>query len=153
MNKANIEKLLEKKFSSLERKFAFKKIESEHYEDGLIITYQNPTTEVLLNYQIGEFPWIMIADIKNPKKDRVSLDWLLVELGEREAPTTDDAFFPEKMAESQLEAELEKKKEQLLSFGIEMLKGDFALLPKLQERANDYLAECKKFANRHKISA
>ncbi len=153
MNKVNIEQLLEKKFSSLERKFAFKKIKTEYDQGCVIVTYQNFTTEVLLNYEAGEFPWVIIADIKNPQKDRTSLDWLLVELGEREAPTTDDAFFPEKMDESQLESELEKKKDQLIKFGEDMLKGDFSLLPKLQERADAYLAECKKFANRHKISA
>jgi hypothetical protein len=104
----------------------------------------------VLNYEQGEFPWITIADINNPKTARASLDWLLVELGEREAPTTDDAFMPPKMDEAFLEDELQKKSDELLRFGADFLNGDFTLLPNLQERADDYLVECKKFAGRYK---
>ena len=93
---------------------------------------------------------MIIADIKNPETDKASLDWLLVELGERNPPTVDEAFFPAKMDEGQLEAELKKKNEQLLKFGTDFLKGNFTLMPNLITRADEYLAECKKFADRHK---
>ncbi len=151
MKKANFERLIAKTFLSLETKFGFKKISTEYHSGGVIVTYQNPTTEVILNYEIGEYPWVTIANINNPKTDRASLDWLLVELGEREAPTTDEAFMPLRMDDAHLEAELEKKKVQLLKFGADMLKGDFTLLPNLQERAEDYLEECKRFAKRHNV--
>lgn len=150
MKKANFERLIAKTFLSLETKFGFKKTNTEYHSGGVIVTFQNKTTEVILNYEIGEFPWVTIADINNPETDRASLDWLLVELGEREAPTTDEAFMPIRMDDAHLEAELKKKKEQLLQFGAELLRGDFTLLPNLQERANSYLAECRKFANRHR---
>jgi len=151
MKKANFERLIAKTFLSLETKFGFKKISTEYHSGGVIVTYQNPTTEVILNYEIGEYPWVTIANINNPKTDRASLDWLLVELGEREAPTTDEAFMPLRMDDAHLEAELENKKVQLLKFGADMLKGDFTLLPNLQERAEDYLEECKRFAKRHNV--
>jgi len=150
MKKANFERLIAKTFLSLETKYGFKKTKTDYHSGGVIVTFQNPTTEVILNYEIGEYPWVTIADINNPETDRISLDWLLVELGEREAPTTDEAFMPLRMDDSHLEIELTKKKEQLLNFGTDFLKGDFSLLPNLQQRADDYLAECKKFANRHK---
>ncbi len=150
MKKANFERLISKTFLSLETKFGFKKTQTDYHSGGVIVTFQNPTTEVILNYEIGEFPWVTIADINNPETERTSLDWLLVELGERETPTTDEAFMPLRMDDAQLEAELTKKKEQLLRFGADLLKGDFSLLPNLQKRADDYLAECKRFANRHK---
>jgi len=114
MKKANFERLIAKTFLSLETKFGFKKISTEYHSGGVIVIFQNPTTEVILNYEIGEYPWVTIADINNPKTDRASLDWLLVELGEREEPTTDEAFRPLRMDDVHLEAELEKRKEQLL---------------------------------------
>ncbi|MCP4138881.1 MAG: hypothetical protein GY755_01065 [Chloroflexi bacterium] len=151
MKKANFERLIAKTFLSLETKFGFKKTNTAYHSGGVIVTFQNPSTEVIVNYEIGEYPWVTIADIKNPKTDRTSLDWLLVELGEREEPTTDEAFMPLRMDDAHLEAELEKKKVQLLKFGADLLNGDFTLLPKLQERAEDYLNECKRFAKRHNV--
>ena len=150
MKKAKFERLISKTFLSLETKFKFKKTNTNYHSGGVIVTFQNPTTEVILNYEIGEYPWVTIADINNPEKDRTSLDWLLVELEEREPPTTDEAFMPLRMDDTHLEVELEKRKEQLLKFGGDLLNGDFSLLPNLQKRADDYLIECKSFAGRYK---
>ncbi len=150
MKKSEFDRLVQKSFVSLESKYKFKKTDTAFHTGGVVVTFQNPTTEICLNYEIGAFPWITIADINNPKEERASLDWLLVELGEREAPTTDEAFFPPKMEEEQLGVELQKKSAQLIQFGSEMLNGDFSLLPKLKTRAENYLAECKKIADRYK---
>jgi len=103
MKKANFERLINKTFSRLETKFGFKKVKTNYHSGGAEVTFQNKTTEVILNYEIGEYPWVTIADINNPETERTSLDWLLVELGEREAPTTDEAFFPLRMDDTQLE--------------------------------------------------
>ena len=153
MRISEFDRIVDKTFWDLENKHDFIKIETSYYKGGVTVIYQNPTTEVILNYEIGTFPWITIADIKNPETDRVSLDWLLVELGEKKPPTPDEAFFPAKMDEGQLESELQKKCDQLLKFGVEFIKGDFTLLPDLQKRAEDYLIECKKFADRQNIKS
>ena len=150
MKKANFERLIRKTFLSLETKFGFKKTNTNYYSGGVSVTFQNPTTEVVLIYEIGEFPWVTIADINNPETERVSLDWLLVELGEREEPTTDESFMPLRMDDAHLEMELTKKKVELLNFGADLLKGNFAIFPALQKRADDYLEECRRFANRHR---
>ena len=152
MKKSEFGRAVKKSFIALENKYGFKRTAANFHEGGVIVTYQNETTEICLNYEIGEYPWITIADIQNPKEDRVSLDWLLVELGEREAPTTNDAFFPPKMDNSQLDDELQKQSAQLMQFGSEMLNGDFSTLPKLKGRANTYLAECRKIAERYKAA-
>lgn len=148
MKKSEFERIVSKTFWGLEAKHGFKKVETVYHRGGVAVRFQNHTTEVILNYEIGAFPWVTIADINNPETDRSSLDWLLVELGQKKSPTTDEAFFPAKMDEGQLEVTLQQKSDQLLSFGRDFLKGDFTLLPKLQKRAEDYLAECKKFADR-----
>jgi len=153
MRKSEFERIVDKTFWGLEAKYGFKKTETAYHRGGVIVRFQNPTTEVVLNYEIGALPWVTIADINNPETDKSSLDWLLVELGEKKSPTTDEAFFPANMDEGQLEAELQKKSDQLLSFGADFIKGDFTLLPKLQKRAEDYLAECKKFADRQNIKS
>lgn len=150
MKKSEFDQLIQRSFSTLESKYKFKKTDTAFHSGGVIVTFQNPTTEVCLNYEIGSLPWITIGNIANPSKDRASLDWLLVELGEREAPTTDEAFFPTKMEESELEAELHKKNEQLLRFGADLLNGNFSILPRLKTRAESYLAECEKIAERYK---
>ncbi len=150
MKKSEFDRLVQKSFVSLESKYKFKKTDTAFHTGGVVVTFQNPTTEICLNYEIGAFPWITIADINNPKEERASLDWLLVELGEREAPTTDEAFFPPKMEEEELEAEIQRKSAQLIRFGEDLLKGDFTLMPKLKERAENYLTECKKIADRYK---
>ncbi|MBT3338518.1 MAG: hypothetical protein HN855_14640 [Anaerolineae bacterium] len=150
MKKSEFDRIVQKSFVTLESKYKFKKTDTAFHTGGVIVTFQNPTTEVCLNYEISALPWITIADINNPEEERVSLDWLLVELGERDDPTTDEAFFPPKMEEEELEAEIHKKSEQLLRFGTDLLKGDFTLMPKLKERSETYLAECKKIADRYK---
>lgn len=150
MKKSEFSRVARKSFLTLENKYRFKKTAVDFHQGGVIVTYQNETTEVCLNYEIGEYPWITIGDIHNPKEDRTSLDWLLVELGERDAPTTDDAFSPPEMDDNQLDEELQKQSAQLVQFGGEMLNGDFSLLPKLKTRAENYLAECRKIAERYK---
>ena len=150
MKKSEFTRLVETVFLPLEKKFKFKKTASDFHANGVTITFQNATTEVCLNYEIGDYPWLTIGNISNPKEDRASLDWLLVELGELEAPTTDAAFFPPEMEDDQLEPELRKKSEQLILFAEDMLNGDFSVLPKLKTRADNYLAECKKIADRYK---
>lgn len=151
MRKSEFERIVDKTFWGLENKHDFKKTETSYHTGGVTVRFQNPTTEVILNYEIGAFPWVTIADINNPETDRSSLDWLLVELGEAKSPTTDESFFPAKMDEGQLEAELQKRGDQLLKYGTDFIKGDFTLLPKLQKRAEDYLVECKRFADRQNI--
>lgn len=149
MKKSYFAQLIHRNFIALEKDFNFKRTGTSFHEGGVVVTFQNPTTEVCLNYEIGEYPWITIADINNPKKDRISLDWLLVELGQRETPTTDEAFFPPSMEDDELEFELQKRSKQLTQFADQLLKGDFSTLPKLTARANAYLLECQKFAKRY----
>jgi hypothetical protein len=150
MKKSEFVRLVKKTFVPLESKYNLKKTDSDFYSGGVEVVFQNATTEVCLNYEIGSYPWITIGDIRNPEEDRTSLDWLLVELGEREPPTTDEAFFPPQMEDRELEVELTKKIRQLMTHGVDMLNGDFSILPRLKTRADDYLAECKKIANRYK---
>jgi hypothetical protein len=153
MRKSEFERIVNKTFWGLEAIHGFKNTETAYHRGGVIVRFQNPTTEVIVNYEIGAFPWLTIANINNSETDRASLDWLLVELGEKKSPTTEEAFFRAKMDEGQLEAELQRKSDQLLSFGTDFLKGDFTLLPNLQKRAEDYLAGCKKFADRQNIKS
>jgi hypothetical protein len=147
MRIAEFDRIVDKTFWGLVNKHDFIKTETSYYKGGVTVSYQNPTTEIILNYEIGSFPWITIADIKKPETDRVSLDWLLVDLGEKKHPSADEAFLPAKMDEGQLEDEVQKRVDQLLKFGTDFFSGDFTLLPDLQKRAEDYLSECKKFAS------
>ena len=73
MRKSEFERIVDKTFWGLENKHDFKKTETSYHTGGVTVRFQNPTTEVILNYEIGAFPWVTIADINNPETDRSSL--------------------------------------------------------------------------------
>ena len=54
------------------------------------------------------------------------------------------------MHESELEAVLQTKCQQLLQYGTGLLNGDFSIMPKLQERARKYALACERYAKIHK---
>ena len=153
MRKAEFIQTVEKTFWALESKYGFKKTATTFRTNDVIVTFQNATTSVVLNYEIGQMPWLTIADITDPENKHASLDWLLVELGQQKAPAVEEAFSTRALENDKLEAELQRQVQALLTFGADMLNGDFSILPKLQKRADNYLAECKKFAERHKVKA
>jgi hypothetical protein len=144
MKKSAFESMVEKAFLSLEARFGFKKIETKYEHRAVIVRFQNTTTEILLNYEIGNTPWLEISEVKHPK-NKSTLGWLLVELGVDKSPTPEQAFHPTPLNEKDLPAVLQKMAQQVLKYGGDLLKGDFTLIPKLQERAKNYDLECKHY--------
>jgi len=153
MKKSEFEKIIEKTFWGLETKFGFKKTETTFQSNSCLVRFQNTTTELVVNYEIGHTPWLGIGDISSLDDKKTTLEWLLVEQGIEKAPTPEAAFMPTKMEESKLEATLQNKNQQLLEFGTDLLKGDFTIMPKLQQRAGKYAKDCKRYINLHKIKA
>jgi hypothetical protein len=151
MKKSEFEKIINKTFWELETRYGFKKTETTFQPRGCLVKYQNRTTELALNYEIGHTPWLAIADIASPEEKQSTLEWLLVEQGIEEPPTVDAAFMPAKMDESKLETVLQSKNQQLQEFGADLLKGDFTILPRLQKRAGKYAQDCKRYVEIHKI--
>jgi hypothetical protein len=153
MKKSEFEKIIDKTFWGLETKYGFKKTETTFQPRSCLVRYQNTTTELAVNYEIGRVPWLAIADITNLEEKQSTLEWLLVEQGIEEPPTPEAAFIPTKMEESKLEIVLQSKNQQLQEFGSDLLKGDFTILPKLQKRAGKYIQDCKRYVNTHKIKS
>jgi hypothetical protein len=73
-----------------------------------------------------------------------------VERGIQKTPTPADAFQSTPLAEKDLEASLEKKNQQLIEYGVDLLKGDFSLMPALQKRAQKYALECDRYLASHR---
>lgn len=144
MKKSNFERMVEKAFWGLEAKHGFKKTETKFENRSVTVQFQNATTEILLNYEIGNVPWVEIIDLTHGEK-KTTLGWLLVEAGVDKAPMPEQAFHPTTLSEEELESTLQKMGQQLLDHGAELLKGDFSILPKLQERARKYAAECDRY--------
>ena len=144
MKKSVFERMVEKAFSGLEARYSFKKTETKFENRSVIVRYQNPTTEIIINYEIGTKPWLEISDVQNPG-NKSTLGWLLVETGVDKPPLPEQAFQPSTINESELEPLLQKMGQQLLDNGTALLKGDFALLPKLQVRAKKYALECDRY--------
>lgn len=153
MKKSEFEKIIDKTFWGLETKYGFKKTETTFQPHSCLIRYQNTTTELALNYEIGRVPWLAISDITNLEEKQSTLEWLLVERGIEKPPTPEAAFMPTKMEESKLETVLQSKNQQLQEFGADLLKGDFTILPRLQKRAGKYALDCKRYVDLHKIKS
>jgi hypothetical protein len=148
MKKSLFEGMVDRAFLDLEARNGFKKIETKYAEHSVAVRFQNPTTELLLNYEIGETPWLEISDLKNAE-NKSTLGWLLVEKGVDKAPTPAQAFQPTNLEDGDLEPALKKMGQQVREYGIDLLKGDFGILPKLKERARKYDQECKRYLSIH----
>jgi hypothetical protein len=144
MKKSIFERMVEKAFWGLEARYGFKKTETKFENRSVIVRYQNTTTEIILNYEIGNTPWLEISDLKNPL-NKSTLGWVLVEAGVDKTPLPEQAFHPTTLNEADLEPIIQKMSQQLLDHGVELLRGDFSIVPKLQERARKYALECDRY--------
>jgi len=144
IKKSMFESLVEKAFWGLESKFGFKKIETRFLKRSVTVLFQNATTQILLNYEIGNKPWLEIADVKKPG-NKTTLGWLLVEAGVDQPPLPEQAFHPTKLNEDKLESVLQSMGQQLLDQAVDLLKGDFTRMQKLQKRAAKYARECDRY--------
>lgn len=149
MKKTEFENMVDKAFWGLEAKYGFKKTATSYVDRTCTVQFKNATTEILLNYELGNTPWLEISDAYNAG-NKTTLGWLLVELGEDEAPKPEQAFRPTTLSEGMLEPILQKMGQQVLDFGGDLLKGDFTVFPKLQERARKYDLECQHYLSIHK---
>jgi hypothetical protein len=144
MKKSKFESSLEKAFWGLEARYGFKRTETLFANRSVTVRFQNTTTEILLNYEIGNTPWLEISDVHNPES-KSTLGWLLVEAGVDKPPLPEQAFHPTPLKENELEPVLQTMGQQLLDHGADLLKGDFAILPKLKDRARKYALECDHY--------
>jgi len=149
MKKSDFEEIVQKAFRGLESKHGFKKGETVYSKKGCIVQFVNTTTDVTLHYEIGAEPWLAIADAAN-HENKSTLNWLLVERGVEKAPTPAQAFQSTNLAVKDLAASLEKKNQQLLEYGTDLIKGDFSLMPALQKRAKKYALDCNRYLALHK---
>jgi hypothetical protein len=144
MKKSAFERMVENAFWGLEARYGFKKTETKFQNRGVTVRFQNNTTEILLNYEIGNTPWLEISDVQN-SVNRTTLGWLLVEAGVEKTPLPEQAFHPTTLNEGNLEPVLQTMGQQLQDHGADLLRGDFTILPKLQERARKYSLECDHY--------
>ncbi len=149
MKKTEFENMVDKAFWGLEAKYGFKKTGTRYVERTCTVQFTNATTEIILNYELGNTPWLEISDIHNAG-NKSTLGWLLVELGVDKPPTPEQAFRPTTLADGTLEPVLQKMGQQMLDYGGDLLKGDFSILPKLQARARKYDLECQHYLSIHK---
>jgi hypothetical protein len=144
MKKSTFERLVEKAFWGLEARYGFKKIETKFENRSVIVRFQNTTTDILLIYEIGNMPWLEISAIHDPV-NKSTLGWLLVEKGFENPPLPEQAFRPTTLNENDLEPILQTMNQQLLDHADDLLKGDFTIMPILQERARKYALECDHY--------
>jgi len=149
MKKSVFERIVVKTFRSLESKHGFKKGEATYSSKDCTIQYLNATTDVTLHYEIGREPWLDISDITNAE-NKSTLGWLLVERGISKTPPPADAFRATSLPEVKLESELEKKVGQLLEHGMDLIQGDFSIIPNLQKRAKKYALDCNRYISIYK---
>lgn len=149
MKKSEFERIVTSAFRSLEVRHGFKKGETVYSPKNCTIQYLNTTTDVTLHYELGREPWLDISDRTNPE-NKTTLGWLLVERGVEKTPAPADAFRTTRLSDAKLAPDLEKKTQQLLEHGTDLLKGDFSIMPKLQKRAKKYALDCERYLAIHK---
>lgn len=149
MKKSEFERIATSAFRSLEVRHGFKKGETVYSPKNCTIQYLNTTTDVTLHYELGREPWLDISDRTNPE-NKTTLGWLLVERGVEKTPAPADAFRTTRLPDAKLAADLDKKVQQLLEHGTDLLKGDFSIMPKLQKRAKKYALDCERYLAIHK---
>ncbi len=124
MKKTEFENMVDKAFWGLEAKFGFKKTATSYVDRTCTVQFKNATTEILLNYELGNTPWLEISDINNAE-NKTTLGWLLVELGVDKAPKPEQAFRPTTLSEGTLEPVLQKMGQQVLDLWFRPLKRRF----------------------------
>ena len=149
MKKSEFERIVTGAFRSLESKHGFKMGETVYSQKDCKVQYLNATTDVTLHYELGREPWLDISDVKNAE-NKSTLGWLLVERGIQKTPAPADAFRPTHLPEEKLAGDLEKKVQQLIEHGSDLIKGDFSLMTTLQKRAQKYELDCERFIAIHK---
>jgi hypothetical protein len=149
MKKTEFENMVDKAFWGLEAKYGFKKTGTSYVERTCTVQFKNATTEIILNYELGNTPWLEVSDSHNAG-NKSTLGWLLVELGVDKPPTPEQAFRPTTLADGTLEPVLQKMGQQMLDYAGDLLKGDFTILPKLQARARKYDLDCQHYLSIHK---
>jgi len=149
MKKTEFEIMVDKAFWGLDAKYGFKKTETKFVGRTCTVQFRNATTEVLLNYELGNMPWLEISDTQHAEI-KSTLGWLLVELDIEKPPKPEQAFRPTTLSEGTLDPILQKMGEQILEYGTDLLKGNFTVFPKLQARAKKYDLECQHYLSIHK---
>jgi hypothetical protein len=149
MKKSEFERIVTGAFRSLESKHGFKMGAAVYSPKNCTIQYLNATTDVTLHYELGREPWLDISEVKNTE-NKSTLGWLLVERGVQKTPAPSDAFRSTQLPDGKLASDLEKKVQQLIEHGGDLMKGDFSLMPSLQKRAKKYALDCERFVAIHK---
>ena len=149
MKKSEFERIVTSAFRSLEVRHGFKKGEAIYSQKNCTIQYLNATTDVTLHYELGREPWLAIADITNVE-NKSTLGWLLVERGIEKSPAPAAAFRSTTLPDGKLATDLQRKVQQLIEHGTDLINGDFSLMPNLQKRAKKYALDCERYISLHK---
>ena len=152
MKKSEFERIVTKIFRALEARHGFKRGEVVFSKQNCALQYINATTIVTVHYEFGGEPWIAITDRKNAE-NRSTLGWLLVERGITREPSPADAFRTINLSEKEFTSILERENELLIEYGMELINGDFSIIPALQKRAKKYALDCDRYISIYRSAA
>jgi hypothetical protein len=144
MNIKEYEALVDGIFHAVATEYNLKKVQVSAQGFEYWVVYQNSTTEISAFWELSSLPWVRIADVHNSQNSS-SLEWLMVELGIEKMPTPEEAYRFPKYSEPDIIAALHKKAQQLIEHGRDVLTGDFAIFPKLQELGLRFVQECEAY--------
>ena len=144
MKKEAFERIVTKTFRVLEARHNFKKGEAVFSKQNCYMQYVNATTIVTVHYEYGGEPWVAITDRKNAE-NKSTLGWLLVELGITKEPSPAEAFRSFNLSEKEFTSILERENQHLIEHGMELINGDFSIMPALQKRAEKYALDCDRY--------
>ena len=129
-----ISQLVDKYFTKLVTAYGFEKVASGSAQEGFGAKFRNKTTIITIYFEMitgyGE-PFVQITDITRQKT--TSLGVLLEGLGIEKLPKFEDIHRDKLKNIEELDKILLQKSHQLFTYATDFLKGDFSIMPKLEE--------------------
>jgi len=122
-----------KAFSFLVTDYGFKHIDTIVYVRECAIKYRNETTGVIVSYEWGSAPWVVLARLKDPIDfsvvERMGVRFILME----RCPSDLVDYGEEQLKGQDLEKTLNHDADALKRCGHDILTGDFQVFPKLRK--------------------
>lgn len=130
-------------FGYLDTDYGFRLISTGSSGPGAWVTYENETTRVTVNWELGSAPWVEIGRLEvrgNALVQPASIGLHLV-LRERGRPLLDELDVPRDLSTAEITEMTRTRAVALHEFGRDLLCGDFSAFPRLQKKAERELRD------------
>jgi hypothetical protein len=135
------EEIVRRSFGPVCKKFGLTHVRSLIYGPECSTTFENSVAGVTVHLEMGAGVWVQVGQLHRDKSDKVvrrefyDLSFFLDERApmEKRSPRFDDVNDPA------LSGVVDELARQVSAYAADVLEGDFAVLPRIRERAEENL--------------